>query len=261
MRSVLLSTHLRVMSLICGQTDVLTGVVTNCRLEETDGERTLVRFNTLPLRQQLPEARIDLVRETFAINAKCCRIVGFRHGDPRRVGGEHLFEAVFNFIHFHVYESTAGFAEMQALSADASEETNHPLTASFSLEGPTQQVNLALLCDTRQLDEEQVKQIAGYYVRTLELMATAPRERYDRSTLISDTEQQLLLDWNQTTGDYNLGQCLHEAIEAQVARTPDAVAVTCHGESLSYRQLNTRANQLARHLTALGVGPEVVVGF
>ncbi|HKV35339.1 MAG TPA: AMP-binding protein, partial [Pyrinomonadaceae bacterium] len=262
-RHVLLAAHLRVMSLIGGQTDVLTGVVTNCRLEEADGERSLGLFlNTVPWRQRLSGGTwIDLARDTFAIQREMLPHRWFPLAEiQHRLGGKHLFETAFNYIHFHVYESTAEFSEMESLRADAFEQTNHTLTTTFSLEGPTRYVHLTLLCDATQLDEQQVEDIVGYYVKTLELMATAPREHYELATLISDSEQQMLWEWNQTAGDYKLDHCLHEAIEAQAAATPDNVAVVCQGESLSYRQLNTRANELARELVALGVGPEVVVG-
>jgi non-ribosomal peptide synthetase component F len=52
-----------------------------------------------------------------------------------------------------------------------------------------------------------------------------------------------------------------ELIEEQVRRTPEAVAVSCEDQELSYQELNRRANQMARHLQALGVGPDVCVGL
>src|SRR5262249_52311365 len=58
---------------------------------------------------------------------------------------------------------------------------------------------------------------------------------------------------------YPPGQCLHQGFEAQVERNPEAVAVSAAGESLTYAELNRRANQLAQHLRTLGGGPDVLV--
>src|SRR5204863_5751349 len=68
-------------------------------------------------------------------------------------------------------------------------------------------------------------------------------------------------EWNDTATDYPRDRCIHELFEEQVARTPDAVAVVFEDQQLTYGELNARANQLAHHLIALGVGPEVLVGI
>lgn len=72
---------------------------------------------------------------------------------------------------------------------------------------------------------------------------------------------QLLVEWNDTPIGYPMGTCIHELFEAQVAQTPDAVAVVFEDQHLSYQELNRRSNQLAHHLWALGVEPEVRVGI
>ena len=80
-------------------------------------------------------------------------------------------------------------------------------------------------------------------------------------TSLSAQRQQLPVEWHQTQADYPQDACIHQLVEAQVERTPDAVAVVLEDQQLTYRELNTRANQLAHHLQALGVGPEVLVGL
>ncbi|WP_069301131.1 MupA/Atu3671 family FMN-dependent luciferase-like monooxygenase [Neptunicoccus sediminis] len=81
-------------------------------------------------------------------------------------------------------------------------------------------------------------------------------------TILPDAErQQVLFDWNATATDFPESQCIHQAFEAQVERTPEAEALAFEGESLSYAQLNGKANQLARILQAKGVGPDVIVGL
>jgi amino acid adenylation domain-containing protein len=67
--------------------------------------------------------------------------------------------------------------------------------------------------------------------------------------------------WNATQATYPKNLCLHQLFEAQVAKTPDAVAVVFENKQLTYRQLNDQGNQLAHHLLRLGVGPEVLVGL
>jgi surfactin family lipopeptide synthetase A len=79
--------------------------------------------------------------------------------------------------------------------------------------------------------------------------------------LLTETEQhQIVVEWNDTWTDYPREKCVHELIEEQVARTPDAVAVVFENAQLTYGELNRRANQLAHSLVKLGVGPNVLVG-
>jgi amino acid adenylation domain-containing protein len=72
---------------------------------------------------------------------------------------------------------------------------------------------------------------------------------------------QLLVEWNATQAAYPRDKCFHQLFEAQVERTPDAVAVVLENEHSTYRELNIKANQLAHYLQELGVGPEVLVGL
>ena len=78
----------------------------------------------------------------------------------------------------------------------------------------------------------------------------------------SDAERhRLLIEWNDTARVYPDQMCVHQLVEAQVDRTPGAIAVVCGREQISYEALNARANQLARLLRKRGVGPDVVVGL
>lgn len=71
----------------------------------------------------------------------------------------------------------------------------------------------------------------------------------------------LLVEWNDTKKEYNPNTCIHTLIEAQVDRTPHACALAFEGESLSYKELDEAANQMAHHLVSLGVRPGVIVGL
>jgi non-ribosomal peptide synthetase component F len=67
---------------------------------------------------------------------------------------------------------------------------------------------------------------------------------------------RVLVEWNATQADYPQDKCVHELFEAQAARTPEAIAVVCDNERLTYAELNARANRLTHHLRALGVRPD-----
>ena len=78
--------------------------------------------------------------------------------------------------------------------------------------------------------------------------------------LTAAERRQILVDWNDTVGDYPRDRRLEQLVEEQVDRTPDAVAVVHEGRSWTFRELDERANRLARHLRGLGIGPRSLVG-
>ena len=89
----------------------------------------------------------------------------------------------------------------------------------------------------------------------------SPETSISRLPLLDDTERRrITVEWNATEAEYPADVPLQALIEAQVHRSPQAVAVTCGAESLTYRELNARANQLAAHLRSLGAGPDKLVG-
>ena len=79
--------------------------------------------------------------------------------------------------------------------------------------------------------------------------------------LTADERHRLLVEWNTTSPNVLPGECLHQVFETQVVRTPEAVALYCADASLTYRELNSRANRVAHYLRALGVRREMRVGL
>jgi amino acid adenylation domain-containing protein len=93
------------------------------------------------------------------------------------------------------------------------------------------------------------------------IVADAGRRLSELPILSPREQQQLLIEWNDTAADYPRERGIHELFEAQVERTPDAVALVSGEEETTYRDLNRRANQLAHYLRALGVGAGTRVGI
>jgi len=100
-----------------------------------------------------------------------------------------------------------------------------------------------------------------HLMRLLEAIIGDPQAQLSTFSLLDDAErEQVVSRFNETATAYPQGVLLHELFSAQAARTPGAVALRFEGETLSYRELDRRANQLAHHLRTLGVGPDSVVG-
>src|SRR6185369_17163464 len=85
-------------------------------------------------------------------------------------------------------------------------------------------------------------------------------EQLSTLPVLTQEEEQQLAAWNDTSSEYPRDACIHQLFEAQVVHTPEAVAVSFGEQQLSYRELNSRANQLAHYLRSMDVGPEVCVG-
>ena len=115
--------------------------------------------------------------------------------------------------------------------------------------------------NTDLFDSTTIRRMAGHFRTLIEGIAANPDARISELPLFDSAERnKILLEWNDTYRDYSRDVRLHELIEAQVERTPDAVAVVFEDERLTYREVNRRANRLAHRLRKLGVGPEVIVG-
>ena len=107
-----------------------------------------------------------------------------------------------------------------------------------------------------------IARMAGHFTELLRGIVAQPEQRIDRLPLLSAAERhQVLVAWNDTATAYPADLCIHQLFEAQVERTPEAVALVFEQQHLSYRELNARANQLAHQLMANGVGPDRLVGI
>ena len=109
---------------------------------------------------------------------------------------------------------------------------------------------------TALFDRETIERYLGYWHTLLEAMAADDARPVDRLPLLGQDERhRLLVEWNATDAKIPWKRCVHQLFEAQVARTPEAVAVEHHEQFVTYRELNACANRLAHHLVTLGVRP------
>ncbi|MGB8509655.1 MAG: AMP-binding protein, partial [Pyrinomonadaceae bacterium] len=139
-------------------------------------------------------------------------------------------------------------------------DVNHDITFSFQ-KGP-HGLSGRVEYNGRLFARETIEQTAVRLLRVLESALEDKNKRIREFNLLTAEERQTLLGcWNDTKTDYPDDLCVNHLFEAQVERTPEATAVVYEGQSLSFAELNARANRLAHFLRARGVGPESIVGL
>ncbi len=262
LKTVYLAAHLRVLALLAGAGEVVTGYVTSGRPETEDGDRVAgVFLNTVPLRVEMaPETWADLARRVFAAERALLPHRRFPLAEiVRDAGGRTPFEAAFNFTHFHVYDALAD-SGVRLEPERFFQRTELPLMVSVSVLPATGAVRVRLEHDPARLAEPQMEALRGWYARALEAFAARPDGPWEEERLIGVEETARLRRFERGVDVHRTPATLHRLAEEQAARTPDAVALAADAGSLTYAELNRRANRLARHLRGRGVGPEVRVG-
>ncbi|HEU4433459.1 MAG TPA: amino acid adenylation domain-containing protein, partial [Pyrinomonadaceae bacterium] len=151
--------------------------------------------------------------------------------------------------------------ELQLESIALAERTvQFDLTLMMSEAGG--QVLGALQFNSDLFDRETIARMAAHFCTLVGRIVNDPQKRLSELSLLSaDETQRVLVEWNDTAfGNAAEEVCVQRAFEAQVEILPDAPAVVCGDEQITYRELNERSNRLARYLLKRGVGPEKMVG-
>ncbi len=116
--------------------------------------------------------------------------------------------------------------------------------------------------DASRLQRHHVEAMQRQFASLLDAASREPKRSVGELPLLNaDLLDRVIGTWNATAGDVRRDVGVHHLIEQQAARTPDRTAITCQGTSLTYAELDARANRLARRLAALGVKPDVLVGL
>jgi amino acid adenylation domain-containing protein/non-ribosomal peptide synthase protein (TIGR01720 family) len=250
-----------------GEQDIVFGATRACRRSAFDaGDRVGLFINTLPMRVRIhPEAALsDMFQE---LRAQQLSLRDHEHTPLFRVQGwsevprtKNLFESIIVFEHFHLDDllRTQG-GEWLNRRFDYFGQTNYPL-ALIAYAGD--ELLLRLEYDCRRFDPDAIARMASQLATLMESMTTQISPRIRDVALLTRDEQRQLLEPSANGPRPAVGRlCLHELFEAQAEQTPDATAVVCGEQSLTYRELNQEANRLARLLQRAGVKPDVLVGL
>ncbi|WP_414587305.1 amino acid adenylation domain-containing protein [Scytonema sp. PCC 10023] len=250
-----------------GETDVVFGVTVSGRTAPITGVESIVGLfiNTLPMRvglsgedtvlpwlKQIHKLQVEISTYEYTPLVQIQRMSDVPQGLP-------LFESIVVFENYPVDTALEENSQkLQISDVRAFERNNYPLTV---IAQPGVQLSLRFIYDSQRFESASVTRMVGHFQALLEGLVANPDQKLSHIPLLSATEQhQILIEWNNTQAPYPQEKCLHSLFEEQVQKTPDAIAVVFEEQRLTYSELNTRANQLAHYLQALGVGPEVLVG-
>ena len=202
LKSVLLAGHLRVVGLLSGTSDVVTGMITNGRPETTSSRDILGLFlNTVPFRLQLrPEPWFKLIRRVFEAEQEVLPHRRFPLAEIKKLCGRELYDVGFNFVHFHVYTELLSSGKIELLGSESFAKDDFPLIAHFSLAPETEGVGLMLSYSLREFTPQHASWIGGFYLRALRsIVAAKPGSLLHGSEILDRGERQMLLqDFNAT---------------------------------------------------------------
>lgn len=267
-KSVLLAAHMRVVGLLTGRHDIITGLLANGRPEQLEGDKIVGMFlNTVPFRMQLAGGNwIALVKDAFYTESALLPHRRFPLAElVRMVGnGKQLFETAFNYIHFHIYKALKTVPDLSIIDwKSPSDQTYFPLTAYFHLDISHESSKLLFFLDVDQgvLAEQQIDALPQYYLNTLQAMATDFYAEYkDISLLPVEEYRRITYEWNpKENNNKEKNLFVHQLISLQAARLSEKIAVVCDDQHFNYSELENQSNCLANYLIEKGIGPNKLV--
>lgn len=261
----LLSAWQILLARLSGQDDIVIGVPT---AGQSLVDRVLVGHcvNFIPLRSSVPA---DCSAAEFLVQVRQSVLEGYEHQnytygrlvrklalrrDPSRLP---LTEIQFNLE--HVGEGL----HFDGLETEVDANPKSFVNFDLFLNVVESAGGLVLDCDynTSLFDEETIARWLAHYETLLRgMVANVDRTLADLPLLTEAERKQLLVDWNNTAADYPRGTCVHQLIDVQARRSPDAIAVMFGNESATYSEVINRAHQLANYLVKLGVRPGSLIG-
>ncbi|GHG93802.1 non-ribosomal peptide synthetase [Streptomyces lanatus] len=249
LRSVLLAAHAKAVGLATGRHDIVTGVVSDGRLEGAAGAGALgMHLNVTPLRVDLTGSGWgELVRQVHDTDAAA-----------RPYRRYPLAVVQWDVDDGELFDHVVDFADADPDLALRVAPTSRTLSTTF-LHTADGGLRLRLDHTTSRLGQDRAEDIRDAYLKVLAALPDA-EERHEHLCPLTESAYHLMLkEWNGPARPYPVDRCVHELFEEQVRRVPDALAVTDGTVELSYAELNRRANRIARRLRQQGAGPESVV--
>ena len=255
----------QVISNTSGEDRVVFGTVLFGRMNSGEGSDSAmgVFINTLPFRVDLTKTVHESV---FHTHERLASLLDHEHASLVHAQhcssvpqGTPLFSAMLNYRHNATSSDTPSI--MKGIEfLEGEERTNYPFTLAVEDFGGSLGLTAKVVQPISPI------RVCGYMQQALDSLIHAiehaPDTMAHELNILPDDEQELLLrTWNTTHQDYPTDLCIQHLFERQVELTPEAKALVFNGQSLTYAELNERANILAYHLIELGVQPDSLVAI
>ena len=249
------------------QDDIVIGIPTAGQSLLDDGNLVGHCVNFLPVRARMPENQkasallqqlkrtlLDAYEHQTYTYGTLVRKLKMRR-DPSRLP---LVEVQFNL------ERVGTGLDFPGLKVEVDSNPKAAVNFDLFLNIVESEHGLSMDCDynSQLFDRETIARWMRHFETLLQGIAADSNQVVDLLPILTDAERsKILTEWNATTAEYPRSKCVHQLIEEQFLHSPDAVAVAFESQTLSYADLDRRANQLARYLIKLGVKPGALVGI
>ncbi|RAV05204.1 non-ribosomal peptide synthetase, partial [Mycolicibacterium sp. GF69] len=245
---------------LTGQHDVAFGTPVSGRPAEVAGSDSMIglMLNTVPVRAAVTATTTiaDLLDRLQSAYSDTLDHQHLALNDIHRITGhELLFDTMFVYENYPIETAAAGGQDLAVTEFTSHESTHYPLTVQAI---PGAQLRLRVEYDADVFDPAGVEALGERFERVLVAMAADPAQRVSSIDVLDDAEHVRLDDFGNRAVLIDCGPApvsIPAMFAAQVARAPEAVAVTFEGRSLTYRELDEAANRLAHVLTGHGAAP------
>ena len=263
LKTVLLAAHVKVMSVIGNQDDVMTYTVGNGRPENRDGHAVIGLFvNSLAFRIQLRGGTwADLIYDTLRAEHELLPYRRFPMAELKRQhGSEPLSETLFFFNNYHVAEALEAWSNLKLLGLKVYAESTFPFCLNAYIEPFTHKLRLRMEYDRLQYTDELMDDVSDLYLHVLESMVKNVAIRHDVASLLAPKRQSQILSLGfGHEQSRQPGATILSLIEAQVAALPQSSALVCGDEDVTYSELASQSDRIAASLGRRGIGPGDIV--
>ena len=269
LNTIVLCAWLLVLSAHSGETDIVVGTTVSGRSAPIGGIESMVGLfiNTIPVRMRLQaeESLTSLLKRLQLWQGKSVQyeltpIMDVQawsevaHGTP-------LFQYLFLFQNYPAHGGIRerAHAWLQISDVESQESANYPLVLVCE---PGPRLHLRAAYDDKRFSPSSIARLLSHLREVLARMVTDfERHVGDITPLIESERHRLLIENSDSECTYDASLLVHEMVDAQVERNPDAIAVVSEEAHVSYRMLKRRSDHVAHHLGSLGIGPETLVGI